>query len=79
LLKIVLVQYANDYGDTGGSEDKTQKAYANFTTSGTGFVPFIEFDAVESGYGNDVIGVSSGNIGSVIAVASGNIGEIIGV
>lgn len=79
LLKIVLIQYDNDYSDTGGSSDKTTKAYANFTTSGTGFVPFIEFDAVESGYSNDVIGVSSSNIEDVLDVATGNIEKVIGV
>tara|TARA_R100000742_G_C4258528_1_gene76403 strand:- start:29 stop:733 length:705 start_codon:yes stop_codon:yes gene_type:complete len=78
LLKIVMVQYGNDYSDTGGSEDSTQKAYANFATSGTGYVPFLEFDAV-AGYSNDVMGVSSSNIGSVTTVATASIGTIIGV
>ena len=79
LLKIVVVQYGNDYSDSGGSSDLTQKLYANFDSGGDGYVPFIEFDAVASGYGNDVIGVSSSNIEDVLEVPTGNIEKVIGV
>ena len=39
----------------------------------------LDITYTPSGYGNDVIGVSSANIGEVIGVATANIGKIIGV
>ena len=41
--------------------------------------PYLSFTATATGYGNDVIGVSSANIASVNAVATADISEIIGV
>ena len=46
--------------------------------SGSGYVPYLDFTATPTGYGNDVIGVSSANIDEVISVATANINEIIG-
>ncbi len=79
LLKVVMVQYGNDYSDTTSTSDKEQAAYANFSSGNSGYVPFIEFDAVETGYENDVIGVSGSNIDSVNAIARADIDQIIGV
>ena len=78
LLKIAIVQN-NDYSNSDPSSDLTQRMYADFDTSNVGYVPYVEFDAVASGYDNDVIGVSSSNIDSVVTVAAGDISNIIGV
>ena len=79
LLKVVMVQYGNDYSDTTSTSDMEQRAYANFASGSNGYVPYLQFDAVQTGYDNDVIGVSSGNIDSVESVATANISQIIGV
>ena len=75
-LKLVVVQYANDYSNTAGTSDYSHYGYASF--SGSGYVPYLDFTATPTGYGNDVIGVSSANIDEVISVATANINEIIG-
>ena len=75
-LKLVVVQYANDYSNTAGGSDYSHYGYASF--SGSGYVPYLDFTATPTGYGNDVIGVSSANIDEVISVATANINEIIG-
>ena len=77
-LKIAVVQYTNDYSNSDSLSDSDQFYFANFSTSNSGFVPFLQFDFV-AGYGNDVIGVSSGNIASVKGVATANIANVIGV
>ena len=79
LLKVVMVQYGNDYSDTTSTSNMQQVAYANFAAGSSGYVPFLEFDAVETGYGNDVLGVSSGNIDAVLAVETANIDKVLGV
>jgi len=79
LLKLVVLQYGNDYANAGGMSDLTQKMNANFASGSSGYVPYIQFDAVVSGYGNDVSGVSSDDIASVNSVATANISQIIGV
>ena len=79
LLKVVMVQYGNDYSDTTSSSDLQQVVYGNFASGSSGYVPYLEFDAVATGYGNDVIGVSSSNIDSVNAIARADIDQIIGV
>ena len=79
LLKVVMVQYGNDYSDTTSTSNMQQVAYANFDAGGSGYVPYIEFDAVQTGYDNDVLGVSSGNIDDVLAVATENIDKVLGV
>jgi len=73
-LKICIMEYLNDYPDTAPSSGTTYKAFANYST-----VPYLSFTATATGYGNDVIGVSSANINSVNAVATADISEIIGV
>ena len=79
LLKVVMVQYGNDYSDTTSTSNMQQQAYANFSAGSSGFVPFIQFDAVASGYGNDIIGVDSGDIEKVVSVATADISQVIGV
>ena len=79
LLKVVVVQYGNDYSDSAGMSDMTQKLYANFASGSSGYVPFIEFDAVASGWGNDINGVVNSNIQRVFPVPVTNIEDVIGV
>ena len=79
LLKIVIVQYGNDYSNSDPSSDLTQRMYANYASGSSGYVPYIEFDAVASGYGNNVNGVDNADIEKVIAVSGGDIEKIIGV
>ena len=79
LLKVVMVQYGNDYSDTTSTSNMEQVAAANFASGSSGYVPFLEFDAVQTGYGNDIIGVSSSNIDKVIDVSSTNIDKVLGV
>jgi len=74
-LKICIMEYLYDYPDTAPTTNPTaMKAFANYST-----VPYLSFTATATGYGNDVIGVSSANITSVNAVATADISEIIGV
>jgi len=80
LLKIVVVQYTNDYSNYAGTADKTTRMYANFATGSSGYVPYIEFTATAiPGYGNDVIGVDSGDIEKVIQIETADIEKVIGV
>lgn len=79
LLKIVIVQYGNDYSNSDPSSDLTQRMYANYASGSSGYVPYIEFTAVASGYGNNVNGVDNADIEKVIAVSGGDIEKIIGV
>ena len=74
-LKICIMEYLYDYPDTAPTTNPTaMKAFANYST-----VPYLSFTATATGYGNDVIGVSSANITSVNAIATADISEIIGV
>jgi len=75
-VKLAIVENAHDYGDTAGSSDWSQDGRIAFSSSG--YVPYLDFTATPTGYGNDVIGVSSSNISKVISVATANIDEIIG-
>tara|TARA_R110002012_G_scaffold317579_2_gene534338 strand:- start:73 stop:786 length:714 start_codon:yes stop_codon:yes gene_type:complete len=80
LLKVVVVQYDNDYGNYSGSADRIQRMYSNFASGSSGFDPFIEFTATAiPGYGNDVIGVDSGDIEKVIKIETADIEKVIGV
>ena len=70
-----IMEYLYDYPDTAPTTNPTDVyAYCNFST-----VPYLSFIATATGYGNDVIGVSSSNISEVIAVSSADISEVIGV
>ena len=77
-VKLVVVETTHDYGDSAGSADWSNAGYNNFASGSSGFVPYLSFTATPTGYGNDVIGVSSANIDEVISVATANINEIIG-
>ena len=77
-VKLVVVENAHDYGDSAGSADWSNAGYNNFASGSSGYVPYLDFTATPTGYGNDVIGVSSANIDEVISVATANINEIIG-
>jgi len=78
-LKIAIVQYPNDATDTDQGDDVYYRYYLNFNTPSSGFVPFMSFDAVAPGYGNEIVDVSSANIGEVVDVATGNISTVVGV
>ena len=74
-LKVCIMEYLYDYPDTAPTTNPTNiYAYCNFGT-----VPYLSFTATATGYGNDVMGVSSSNINSVNAVGTADISEIIGV
>ena len=75
-VKLVIVENAHDYGDSAGSADWSNDGRIAY--SGAGYVPYLDFTATATGYGNDVIGVSSANISEVISVSTTSINEIIG-
>ena len=50
----------------------------NFSV-GTGFTPYMSFDAAAAGYGNNVIGVDSSNIAQINDVATADISTVCGV
>ena len=79
LLKIVVVQYGNDYSNSSGMSDLQQRMYGDFDSSNVGYVPYIEFTATAAGYSNDVIDISSSNIETVDGIAAADISTIIGV
>ena len=79
LLKVVMVQYGNDYSDTTSTSNMQQRAQANFSSGSSGYVPYIEFDAVATGWENDINGVVNSNIQRIFPVPVTNIEEVIGV
>ena len=72
-LKICIMEYLYDYPDSAPMSTGTLSAFSNYST-----VPYLSFTATPTGYGNDVIGVSSSNIDEVISVSTASISEIIG-
>lgn len=78
-LKVCILEYVHDYSNATPISGTSISGYGNYDTSGTGVTPYLSFTATATGYGNDVIGVSSANIDSVNAVATADISEIIGV
>ncbi len=78
-LKLAIVQYDNDYSDDSGLLDGYQRGYMNFSVMSSGFTPYMSFDAVASGYGNNVIGVDSSNIAQINDVATADISTVCGV
>jgi len=79
VLKVVMVQYGNDYSDTTSTSNMEQRAYANFSAGSSGYVPYIEFDAVATGWENDINGVVNSNIQRVFPIPVTNIENIVGV
>ena len=77
-LKLVMISKVYDYDNFSGISDITVKGQVNISGTG-GFVPYISFTAVASGYDNNVIGVDSDAIGNVIGVASADIDNVIGI
>lgn len=78
-LRVCIVNYEYDYPGSAPLAVENSNGYMNWQTSASGYVPYIEFTATASGYGNEIAGVTSANIGNVINVASANIGEVIGI
>ena len=78
-LKVCILEYVHDYSNASPIAGTLVSGYGNYDTSGSGVTPYLSFTATATGYGNDVIGVSSSNIDSVNAVATADISEIIGV
>jgi len=77
-LKLVVVQTNNDLGNTSSGSNEGDYGYANFAGGSSGYVPYIQFDAVASGYDNDIAGVSASDIGEVDDVAAADIAKISG-
>ena len=78
-LKVCILEYVHDYSNSAPINGTLISGYGNYDWEGTGYKPYLSFTATPTGYGNDVIGVSSSNIDSVNAVATADISEIIGV
>ena len=77
-LKLVMISKVYDYDNSSGVSDIVVKGQVNISGTG-GFVPYISFNAVASGYDNNVTGVDSDAIDNVITVASADIDNVIGV
>ena len=78
-LKVCILEYVHDYSNASPIAGTLVSGYGNYDWEGSGYKPYLSFTATATGYGNDVIGVSSANIDSVNAVATADISEIIGV
>jgi hypothetical protein len=77
-LKLVMISKLYDYDKSAGVADIVVKGQVNISGTG-GFVPYISFTAVASGYGNTVNSVDPDDIGSVIGVASADIANVSGI
>ena len=73
-----MISKVYDYDNSSGVSDIVVKGQVNISGTG-GFVPYISFNAVASGYDNNVTGVDSDAIDNVITVASADIDNVIGV
>ena len=78
-VKLVVVQTTNDVGNTSSGSNVADFGFANFATGSSGYAPYLQFDAVASGYDNDVAGVSAANIGEIDDVAAADIAKVAGV
>ena len=74
-LKLCILEWTNDYSDNAPFAATNVSGYGNGSI-GNRF--YLDFTATPTGYGNDVIGVSSSNIDEVISVSTASISEIIG-
>ena len=77
-LKVCILEYVHDYSNAAPINGTLISGYGNYDPE-LGSPLYLSFTATATGYGNDVIGVSSANIASVNAVATADISEIIGV
>jgi len=77
-LKLVMISKTYDYDNFSGLSDVIVRGYANISGTG-GFVPYISFDAVASGYSNTVIGVDGDDIDNIIGVDSADIANVSGI
>lgn len=81
--KIAVINYDFDYLDVdpqpSSGLQRTGCHFADDTNSGNRPNLALNFGAATTGYGNNVIGVSSSDIAKVNGVATGNIGKVIGV
>jgi hypothetical protein len=77
-LKLVMISKIYDYDNSAGISDVTVKGQVNISGTG-GFVPYISFNAVASGYSNAVIGVDGGDIDNIITVDSADIDNVSGI
>ena len=71
--------YNNSSPSVGGNFTKIQLQFSEMTTGKQPFLSVTGITASVTGYGNNVIGVSSGDISKVIGVATADIGKVIGV
>ena len=77
-LKLVMISKVYDYDNSSGVSDIIVKGQVNISGIG-GFVPYISFDAVASGYSNTVIGVDGADIDNIIGVDSADIDNVSGI
>jgi len=79
--KICLIESDFDLPNNEPSAGTTRRTGMYFVEfSGTSTDPIIDYtEATPSGYGHNVIGVTSGNIDNVIGVATADIDKVIGV
>ena len=77
-LKLVMISKVYDYDNSSGVSDIVVKGQVNISGTG-GFVPYISFDAVASGYSNTVIGVDGADIDNIIGVDSADIDNVSGI
>ena len=77
-LKLVMISKTFDYDNFSGFSDVVVKGQVNISGTG-GFVPYISFDAVASGYSNNVIGVDGDDIDNIIGVDSADIDNVSGI
>ena len=74
-LKLAIVEYNQDYGNSAPGFTMNLTSYWDPDDT----VPYLSFTATPTGYGNDIIGVSSSDISKVIDVATADISQVIGV
>jgi len=74
-LKLCILEWTHDYNDNAPFFNTNISGFGN---GAIGDRFYLDFTATPTGYGNDVIGVSSSNISEVISVSTTGISEIIG-
>jgi len=77
-LNVVLVERYNDLEDSEPTSDVTKQSGVTFQNSSSPIYLDITYTPASTGYGNNVMGVSSSNIANVIGVATASIANING-
>jgi len=77
-LNVVLVERYNDLEDSEPTSDVTKQSGITFQNSSSPIYLDITYTPSSTGYGNNVMGVSSSSIANVIGVATASIANING-